>query len=743
MDVLYLIKLLWQKRWIILSVPLVSVVVALFLTQEAQDRYLSKAQIATGFTVKDRQVKIVDDGFNLREADIMFNNAIETINSPLITSLLSYNLIIHDLEQPTPFRRPVNREGQLITYDKSTIQEARETFESKLDSIQSLTTFNTKERQLIELLRSYRYDYESLKENLRISRVNYTDYIAIEFTSENPQLSAFVVNTLVQEFFRFNTSQQIEQKSQSVKFFENLVLKKKRDLDEKAEELRLYKTTNNVINYQVESEAKVTQIANLEDQKVEAENRVQELLVSLKNVELQIQNPNATYGSNYGGSNNRIVSLRKKLNDLNVRYINTGANNKVLLDSIEQTRDELNVEIAQSQRSPTSRSSLINKKEELEVDLEIAKNQLVIINKRLRSLQSNVSSYASQEAIISRLEQEVEVASTEYLDAQEKLNASKNFALASDNSMKLVLAGQPAVEPEPSKSMITAGLTGMSSLVLCILIILFLQYIDVRIKTPALFRKSSGLSLAGTLNYVNVRQFNINKIFDSSTKSKELSTFEHLIRKLRHEIESANAKVYLITSTKPGEGKSFIILCVAYALSLVGKKVLVIDTNFKHNTLTRTLLLPPPSSRKATSKDKNGAVNSLQLQTHVMNPDSDVRQDYSSGIITASNYRNIDIIGSKPDNNSPSEIFSGRNFQGLLDEVKKHYDYILMEGANLNAYSDTRELVQYTDRVLPIFSGRSIIKQMDRESISFLNSLNGKLMGAILNKVDEKNLHLQ
>lgn len=136
-------------------------------------------------------------------------------------------------------------------------------------------------------------------------------------------------------------------------------------------------------------------------------------------------------------------------------------------------------------------------------------------------------------------------------------------------------------------------------------------------------------------------------------------------------------------------------------------------------------------------------MNSLQSQTHVMNPDSDVRQDYSSGIITASNYRNIDIIGSKLNNNSPSEIFSGRNFQGLLDEVKKHYDYVLMEGANLNAYSDTRELVQYTDKVLPVFSGRSIIKQMDRESISFLNSLNGKLMGAILNKVDEKNLHLQ
>lgn len=592
MDVLYLIKLLWQKRWIIISVPLISVVIALFLTQEVQDHYLSKAQIATGFTIKDRQVKIVDDGFNLREADIMFNNAIETINSPLITSLLSYNLIIHDLRQPTPFRRPVNREGQLTTFNESTIQEARETFKSKLDSIQSLTTFNIKERQLIELLRSYRYDYESLRENLKVSRVNYTDYIAIEFTSENPQLSAFVVNTLVEEFFRFNTSQQIEQKSQSVKFFENLVLKKKRDLDEKAEKLRLYKTNNNVINYQVESEAKVNQIANLEDQKVEAENRVQELLVSLKNAELQIQNPNATYGSSYGSFNNRIVSLRKKLNDQNVRYINTGASNKVLLDSIEQTRDALNLEIAQSQRSPKSRSSLLNKREELEVDLEVAQNQLVTINKRLRSMQSNVSSYASQEAIISRLEQEVEVASTEYLDAQEKLNASKNFALSSDNSMKLVLAGQPAVEPEPSKSIITAGLTGMSSLVLCVLIILFLQYINIRVKTPALFRKSSGLSLAGTLNYVNVKQFNLNKIFDSSAKSKELNTFEHLIRKLRHEIESADAKVYLVTSTKPGEGKSFIILCVAYALSLVGKKVLVIDTNFKHNTLTRTLLLP-------------------------------------------------------------------------------------------------------------------------------------------------------
>ena len=52
----------------------------------------------------------------------------------------------------------------------------------------------------------YEYDYESLTKGLVITRLNNSDFIEISFSSENPELSAFVVNTLCSEFLRYYTA---------------------------------------------------------------------------------------------------------------------------------------------------------------------------------------------------------------------------------------------------------------------------------------------------------------------------------------------------------------------------------------------------------------------------------------------------------------------------------------------------------------------------------------------------------
>jgi succinoglycan biosynthesis transport protein ExoP len=116
-------------------------------------------------------------------------------------------------------------------------------------------------------------------------------------------------------------------------------------------------------------------------------------------------------------------------------------------------------------------------------------------------------------------------------------------------------------------------------------------------------------------------------------------------------------------------------------------------------------------------------------------------ENYDS-IVSHTAHKNVDIIGSHRGTNSPSEILSGRNFSGMLKSLMNDYDYIIMEGASMNDFPDTKELVGYADLVLPVFSAESEIRQSDKESIKYLQSLNGKLVGAILNKVESKNLKI-
>jgi Mrp family chromosome partitioning ATPase len=115
-------------------------------------------------------------------------------------------------------------------------------------------------------------------------------------------------------------------------------------------------------------------------------------------------------------------------------------------------------------------------------------------------------------------------------------------------------------------------------------------------------------------------------------------------------------------------------------------------------------------------------------------------QQTNSNIISRTSDANIDIIGSNIGSESPSEILAGRDFKGMLVQLRTHYDYIFLEGASLNDFSDTKELLTYVDKVVTIFSANSVLGATDRESIDFIKSLNDTFLGAILNKVDMKNV---
>jgi len=101
------------------------------------------------------------------------------------------------------------------------------------------------------------------------------------------------------------------------------------------------------------------------------------------------------------------------------------------------------------------------------------------------------------------------------------------------------------------------------------------------------------------------------------------------------------------------------------------------------------------------------------------------------------------IIGSEGGDYTPSEILPRDNILHHLEELKEEYDYIFLEGPPLNDYSDSRELALYVEGVVAVFSANHIMKQIDRETISFFKELNGKFCGAILNMVDLENINVE
>ena len=121
--------------------------------------------------------------------------------------------------------------------------------------------------------------------------------------------------------------------------------------------------------------------------------------------------------------------------------------------------------------------------------------------------------------------------------------------------------------------------------------------------------------------------------------------------------------------------------------------------------------------------------------------DNDLSSEFvSQQIHDPFNLENVDIIGNKGSYQSPSEVFAGKDFDKFLEGLEEHYDYIFFESASMNNYSDTKELTQYVDKVIAVFGAENDIKTIDKESIDYLSNLGNKFMGAILNKMDLRNL---
>jgi polysaccharide biosynthesis transport protein len=717
MDLLTIIRILFKRKWIVIGLPFLATVAAVVLTAGYKRTYRSTAQLSTGFTISP-EAKVITERFNLYEVDVNFNNLIETINSPRVFTLLSYKLLLHDLTGHEKSFIDVtelkSKKQWLARIDTTLIEQL---VESKLKSMSAMDTYVEDERLVKDVLDAFGYDYESLVKVLNVARVKGTDYVSVVAYTENPYQSAFMVNTLCDEFLRYNTSVITARSNEAVQTFSGLVEEKKSELAQKNEELRLFKSSNSLLNLSAESENKIAQISQLETQRQDEDK-------SLRSINLQLEDINQKINASKSGSptvsNTEIVEIRKRISILNQQYIATGSTDKKLLDSLNSLRSKQQRLISASQgTTSTNVDDLIGKKNELEIQQRIAQQNLAAVESLLKRLQQNVGGYASKEAQILVLEQEVNAASEEYRAAQEKYNKSLDVALANGNSIRQVLFGQPANDPEPSKRLIITGLTGISTFVLCILVIVLAEYIDVSIKSSSNFSASTGLNLIGMLNELDFQKVSLNDLFrlDREQLSKEANTFRELLRKLRYEFDRQNKRVFLITSTKADEGKTSVITALSMVLSFSGSKILIIDMNFSNNRLTRKF--KTSSALESVFRNKNKLPETA---------------------ITETSIEGVDILGCQGGNYTPNEIFDQDLLQAFIDRMKKRYDYIFIEGAPLNAYSDSKEISFYVDGVVAIFSAKSVIKQSDRESIEFLTSLDDKWIGAVLNNVNLENM---
>lgn len=736
MDLVYLLKSLLRKKWLIIFSAVIGLVAGYVFSRTLRTTYTSLAQYSTGFTM-GKTVQIEgSDGINIFEIDFKFRNVIETFRSPKVLGMVGYNLLLHDLESKTPFR--YLNEEQKKNPAASAIGNARaaQILKDKVVTMQLLANHVPEEKNVNNLLALYGYDQNSLMNDMLVERAMGTDYLNIWFKSENPELSAFVVNNAGEEFDRFFSRIYATRTTESVGKLDSLTAAKKKELDDKNKLYEAFRGRLGSADPAGISVAAMDIVNDAMGRYNDESAKLNLLRAQLKSVndQLEILGTASTTTSNPTTNNNaEVMRLRQENIKLADELQEKGGKDQQIEDKIaENNRKMLSLSPTntgggtRTTRDQEKRDDLNRKKFELIADISATEQNVAMHRKSMESYRGLATGGGDKVVAAQAYEADIKILTNEYEYLKNRLQASNDVNIAPEINFKSTLVGQPAVRPDPSKKLLIIAAGGAGMFFLSAFLIVLLDLVDGSLKTPSVFLRNTRLKLLSSLNKVNLKKKDVGDFFaapnDPDRKTNDAIFLENL-RKLRYEIETSGKKIFLFTSNKPREGKTTIMEALANGLSVSKKKVLLIDSNFSNNTLTRKYEAKPTLEEFSVNGEKNPVEKFWKITTVTRIP-------------------NVDLVGCNEGNYTPAEILPKNNLLDNLRVVSDHYDYVFIEGAALNNHADSKELSKYVDGIVSVFSSKSVIRQTDKDSIQFLKKTGDKYVGAVLNGVETENLDL-
>lgn len=138
------------------------------------------------------------------------------------------------------------------------------------------------------------------------------------------------------------------------------------------------------------------------------------------------------------------------------------------------------------------------------------------------------------------------------------------------------------------------------------------------------------------------------------------------------------AKTVLITSSVSGEGKTFCSINVASVFALSKKKTVLVGLDLRKPKIFGDFNLD----------------NTIGVVNYLIG-DKDLK-----GVIQKTQVDHLDIISSGPIPPNPSELLMGERMEVLIEELKKEYDYIILDSPPLGLVADSLELIKFADATI-------------------------------------------
>ena len=208
------------------------------------------------------------------------------------------------------------------------------------------------------------------------------------------------------------------------------------------------------------------------------------------------------------------------------------------------------------------------------------------------------------------------------------------------------------------------------------------------------------------------------------TYKEPKSPISEIFRNLRTSVQFANTKrglhTLLITSTNPGEGKSWVSVNLAVTFAQAGKKVILVDCDMRKGRQFSIFDVAPTP----------GLSNYLSG----VNSDGEESSESILSYIKETPVENLFVIpaGNVPPN--PSELLVSDAMGQAIDDLKMICDLVIFDGTPCNLVTDSIIISRYVDTTL-IVSAYKVTKMDEIQTLKKnIENVGGKIAGVVINK---------
>lgn len=294
------------------------------------------------------------------------------------------------------------------------------------------------------------------------------------------------------------------------------------------------------------------------------------------------------------------------------------------------------------------------------------------------------------------------------------------LAFSSNDAANVLTVVQPAVAPDDSVSprpLLDALLAAFIAFLVVSIVVFVVEYLDDAVKDPDEARTVLDLPTLASIERMRGDRkrepmYRLVSLLQPRSRAAEA------YRALRTNVEFATVdrpiRTILVTSAVPSEGKTVTAANFAVVIAQSGRRVLLIDADFRKPGVDKIFRLP--NTRGLTDLMRSPGIAPASL-------------------VQATEQEGLHVLSAGPTPPNPAEILGSERMKAIVTTLTDAYDVLVFDSPPLDVFTDAAVLSSYLDATILVVESRRGRRDRLRRAREALANAGATVVGLVLNGV--------